>query len=168
MAAKKFQIGGVVWRAFRYWNNLDLAFSGFGGRAGWNTTFVPYSVLRFTRKRIKVMLLADSINGKEATEKDREPLFLDRSTMEQKGKQYHTRYHEYFYAAKPVRDPEQGGQPINAISILNLSTPHTESDVRRAYKRLARIHHPDNGGSNAAFIELKQAHDEALRLAVGE
>ena len=165
--ASTFKIGGVVWRGYRYWNNLDLTFSGLGGNVGWNTTFVPYLVLKFTRKRIKVMLLADSINGTDATAEDREPLFLDRGTMERQGKQYHTRFHEYFYATKPATDPEQRDtRQDSAHNVLNLPPFYTEDDVRRAYKRLARTAHPDSGGSNAAFIELKRAHDEALRTAL--
>jgi hypothetical protein len=162
-AATKFQVGKIVWRGFRYWNDLDLTLSGLGGYVGWNTTFIPYRILAVTEQRIKIGLLTDSINGTDATEKDRKPLFLDRGKMERQGKQYHTRFHEWFYAAKPATDPEQRGSQGNAISVLNLPTFYTKDDVRRAYKRLARIAHPDNGGSNAAFIELKRAHDEALR-----
>ncbi len=161
-----FKIGAIVWRGFRYWNDLDMTFSGLGGNVGWNTTFIPYQVLKFTRKQIKVMLLADSINGTDATEQDREPLVLDRKTMERTGKQYHTRFHEYFYAVKPDADPEQRAAQSNAPNVLNLPPLYTESDVRRAFKRLARTAHPDHGGSNAAFIELKKAHDEALRSAL--
>lgn len=161
-----FQVGNLVWRGYRYWNDFDMSFSGLGGYVGWNTTFVPYRILAITRQRIKVGLLPDSVNGKDATENDRKPLFLDLGKMERQGKQYHTRYHEYFYATKPASDPERRGSQVSASSVLNLPTPYTESDVRRAYKRLARTAHPDNGGSNAAFIELKRAHDEALKSAI--
>jgi len=165
--ATPFQVGKIVWRGYRYWNDLDLTFSGLGGHVGWNTSFIPYRILAVTGQRLKVGLLADSINGIAATEKDRKPLFLDLMKMERRGKQYHTRFHEYFYATKPATDPERRGSQANtAISVLNLPTLYTESDVRRAYKRLARTAHPDSGGSNAAFIELKRAHDEALRTAL--
>jgi hypothetical protein len=158
-----FKIGGIIWRGYRYWN--DISFIGIGGHVGWNTTFVAYRIIDFTPTRIKIALLADSINGIDATEKDRKPLFLNRATMEGRGKQYHTRYHEYFYAVKPERDPELRHSPVNAIGLLDLPIPYSESDVRRAYKRLARTAHPDHGGTEAAFIELKQAHDEAMRSA---
>lgn len=160
--------GKIVWRGYRYWNNLDLTFSGLGGKVGWNTTFVPYRILAVTSKRIKVALLPDSINGRSANELDRKPIFLDRAVLERDGKNYHARFREFFYAAKPATDPEQKSVQVtaSAISVLNLPALYTESDVRRAYKRLARTVHPDNGGSNAAFIELKRAHDEALRSAI--
>lgn len=158
--ADKFKIGGIVWRGYRYWN--DLTFAGIGGRVGWNTTFVPYRITGITGHRIKVQLLPDSINGEPATVKDKAPLFLNRATLAARGSQYHTRYHEYFYTTKPKRDPEQRHSSPESVSVLNLPTPYTEADVRRAYKRLAKKAHPDHGGSEAAFIELKQAHDAAL------
>lgn len=169
---REFRVGGIVWRGYRYWSGLSLLEQSLlgnpatGDYSGWNTTFVPYSVLAFTRKRIKVMLLPDSINGTEATEKDREPLFLDRATMERDGKQYHARYHEYFYAVKPKSDPEHRHSSSETIGVFNLPVPYTKADVRRAYKRLAHDAHPDHGGSESAFIELKKAHDEALRGAI--
>lgn len=165
MKTTRFQVGKIVWRGFRYWNDLNPIAALFG-RPGWNTTFIPYRILAITEQRIKIGLLADSINGTDATDKDRKPLFLDLGKMERQGKQYHTRFHEYFYATKPTTDPEQRGSQVSAISILNLPAIYTESDVRRAYKRLARTAHPDSGGSNAAFIELRRAHDEALRSAI--
>lgn len=163
-----FKVGKIVWRGYRYWNDLDMTFSGLGGYVGWNTTFVPYRILAITEQRIKVELLSDSINGNTVAEKDRKPLFLDRGKMEQQGKQYHTRFHEWFYTVKPTADPERKtAQAVEkASNVLNLPPIYTEQDVRRAYKRLARTAHPDSGGSNAAFIELKRAHDEALRSAI--
>lgn len=35
--------------------------------------------------------------------------------------------------------------------------------VRAAYRRLASVHHPDKGGSDAAMAELNRAQDEALQ-----
>lgn len=162
-----FQAGKIVWRGYRYWNDLDLTFSGLGGNVGWNTTFIPYRILAVTGQRLKVQLLADSINGTDATEKDRKPIFLDLGKMQRTGKQYHTRFHEYFYATKPTTNPERKSvESAAANNVLNLPTFYTKDDVRRAYKQLAKTTHPDLGGSNAAFIELKRAHDEALRTAI--
>lgn len=160
-----FKVGGIVWRGYRYSVDLRATWGRFG-YPGWNTLFVPYRILAITSQRIKVQLLPDSINGEPATAKDKSPLFLDRQTLAARGKQYHTRYHEYFYTTKPERDPEQRYSSPEKVSILNLPTPYTEADVRRAYKRLAKTAHPDCGGSEAAFIELKKAHDAALRSAV--
>ena len=97
--------------------------------------------------------------------------------MERDGKQYHSRFHEYFYAKKPAPESREwnwaGNKPNfvipnfsgDCLATLGLSAPYTKADVRRAYKRLAKTTHPDLGGSHQAFIKLKQAHDSALRFA---
>ncbi|XXT18803.1 hypothetical protein WME94_52110 [Sorangium sp. So ce429] len=45
---------------------------------------------------------------------------------------------------------------------LGLNWPCTEQDVKVAWRRGAKIHHPDQGGSNAGFIALKNAYDAAM------
>jgi hypothetical protein len=47
--------------------------------------------------------------------------------------------------------------------VLELSGPSSAADVRRAYRRLALLRHPDRGGTDAAFHELTQAYNAALR-----
>ncbi len=39
----------------------------------------------------------------------------------------------------------------------------TREDVKKAYRRLASLHHPDLGGSHHTMAELNVAQDEALR-----
>lgn len=154
---RTFKVGQIIWRGHRSWVNL---FDFTGGTVGWNTTFIPYRITGITAQRIKVEVLPDSING---TPSDKKPLFLKRGIMELAGKQYHTRFHEYFYAEKPKADPERRGSITN---VLNLTAPFTADDVNRQYKQLARKLHPDAGGTDAQFIELQRARDEALRLAM--
>jgi|SRR5882724_435535 len=156
-----FKVGQTIWRGYRYW--VDLSFVQFDYAAGWNTLFIPYRILAITSQRIKVQLLADSINGREANKK---PVYLNRAVLEKDGKQYHTRFHEYFYATKPSRDPEQRYSPAASISIFNLPSPFTAHDVNREYKKLARTLHPDAGGTHEQFVELQRTRDEALRLAM--
>ncbi|KYF57780.1 hypothetical protein BE04_39475 [Sorangium cellulosum] len=45
---------------------------------------------------------------------------------------------------------------------LGLTWPCTEQDVKVAWRRGVKVHHPDQGGSNAAFIDLKGAYDAAM------
>lgn len=169
----EFKIGGVVWRGYRYWAD-DRDFI-HGAQFGWNTQFAPYRIVAITAQRIVVEYQRNTIARRPTTKKEWSPLFLNRATMEREGKQYHTRYHEYFYAKKPKADPEHEYQfqphvpaPTKAMTILNLSAPYSVADVRRAYKRLALQTHPDLGGNSTDFIKLKQAHDDALRFATGE
>lgn len=50
------------------------------------------------------------------------------------------------------------------LAVLDLAWPCSRTDVRAAYRRLALVRHPDTGGEHRAFIALKKAFDEAIRL----
>lgn len=158
-----FKIGQLVWHGSRYWK-----FDGLVGseRAGWNTKFIPYQVVKITAKQIVV----DNTSMGEV-------FHLKREVMERQGKQYHTRFHEYFYATKPKSDPEHryefkghmgfGALPsYDALLTLGLRHPYTESAAKRAYRRLAKTAHPDKGGTSQEFTRLKTAYDTAIRFAV--
>ena len=54
------------------------------------------------------------------------------------------------------------------FTMLGLSFDCTQKDVKRAFRRKSREAHPDNGGSHAAFIELRQAYEQAMRLCSGD
>lgn len=163
---RKFQVGQTVYHGSRYWKSEGLT---AGEVLGWNTLYLPYRITKITPARIHV-----ERKGKDIC------LQLNRATMEREGKQYHTRFHEYFYAKKPApesKDWNWAGSNnytlpsfsqvfgVECLTTLGLSLPCTRDDVRRAYKRLAKIKHPDLGGSHHEFIKLKQAHDSALRFA---
>ena len=47
----------------------------------------------------------------------------------------------------------------NLYSVLGLSKGADTEDIRKAYKALAREHHPDKGGDPEKFKELSQAHE---------
>lgn len=47
-------------------------------------------------------------------------------------------------------------------AVLELQASATTAQINDAYRRLARKHHPDNGGSNEAMAELNVARDQAL------
>lgn len=154
---RTFQVGQTVYHGWRYWKSDGLE---SGEVLGWNTLYLPYRITKITAARIHVEHKDTRIQ-------------LNRETMETKGKQYHTRFHEYFYAEKPKPESKDwnwtGSKPVfngDALATLGLSLPCTQADVRRAYKRLAKTAHPDAGGSHQAFIKLKQAHDSALRFAI--
>ena len=60
------------------------------------------------------------------------------------------------------------GAHANCFTILGLSFDCTQKDVKRAFRRKSREVHPDNGGSHEAFIELRQAYEQAMRLCSGD
>lgn len=149
---RTYSIGDTIYHGDRYWKQDNPAPHE---RVGWNTEYVPFKVVKITAKRIH----ARSPDGTITIQ-------LDRKTMETKGEQYHSRFHEYFYAkipkAKPVRHV---GSPVlhGALNFLSITPPYTPVDVRRAYKRLAPKLHPDRGGSHDQFLQLTKMRDIALR-----
>lgn len=156
---RTFQVGQTIYHGWRYWKTDGLE---KGEVLGWNTLYLPYRITKITAARIHVEHKDTRVQ-------------LNREAMERDGKQYHSRFHEYFYAKKPAPESSnwnwagsRGSQPAflgDGFNVLGLSPPCTQAEVRRAYKRLALKLHPDQGGNHQDFIKLKQAHDSALRFA---
>ena len=45
-------------------------------------------------------------------------------------------------------------------NILGVQSTASQDEIKRAYKKLAREHHPDvNGGDGNRFKEISEAHD---------
>lgn len=54
------------------------------------------------------------------------------------------------------------GSPRDWWTVLGLQQTATAAEIRDAFNRLAREHHPDRGGSNDRMAEIIRARDEAL------
>lgn len=52
--------------------------------------------------------------------------------------------------------------PAEAFRILNLPSSASPDEVRSAFRNLAKVCHPDTGGTAEAFRELKEAQEVAL------
>lgn len=83
---RTFQVGQIVFHGRRYWKSAGLEKDEV---LGWNTLYLPYRITKITAARIHVLHKHTSLQ-------------LNRATMEHDGNQYHTRFHEYFYAEKPA------------------------------------------------------------------
>ena len=55
-------------------------------------------------------------------------------------------------------------QPFDYLSLLGVSFPCSISDVKTAYRKLAKRFHPDQGGSHDEFLALRDAYEKALHL----
>ena len=47
---------------------------------------------------------------------------------------------------------------MNPYEVLGLDKDATDEQIKKAYKRLSKKHHPDNGGDNEKFLELDKAY----------
>jgi hypothetical protein len=51
----------------------------------------------------------------------------------------------------------------SALDILGIeSKSPTEGEIKKQYRKLVRIHHPDTGGNPEIFIEIRQAYEQLL------
>ncbi|BDI20955.1 hypothetical protein ANSO36C_67570 (plasmid) [Nostoc cf. commune SO-36] len=48
--------------------------------------------------------------------------------------------------------------------VLGVSPGATEDEVREAYRKLARQHHPDNGGSADQMAAINAAYEQAKQV----
>jgi len=48
--------------------------------------------------------------------------------------------------------------------ILQIEPPVTEDDIKKAYRKLCLVHHPDKGGSNDEFIKINNAYNELVSV----
>jgi hypothetical protein len=54
---------------------------------------------------------------------------------------------------------------VAACALLGLARPFTEAQAKKAYRTLAKVHHPDAGGRTEAFQRLQGAYELALKAA---
>ena len=64
--------------------------------------------------------------------------------------------------ASPPRPARTGMSREEALAVLGLKPGAGEEEIRAAHKRLMRMAHPDNGGSDWLASRLNQARDTLL------
>jgi DnaJ-class molecular chaperone len=47
----------------------------------------------------------------------------------------------------------------DAYKLLGVRPPFNEQELRRAFKALAKVHHPDKGGDQDTFVRLRAAYE---------
>ena len=60
---------------------------------------------------------------------------------------------------------ESPPRPIAAHEVLGIARGATQAEIKRAFRALALVTHPDQGGDPAAFQRVKRAYESALRKA---
>lgn len=56
-----------------------------------------------------------------------------------------------------------GDQEQKAYQVLGLSSSASMQMIRRTYRRLAGLHHPDKGGDALQFMEVRQAYEVLVK-----
>lgn len=51
---------------------------------------------------------------------------------------------------------------MDSFEVLGISSSASETEIKSAYKKLAREHHPDKGGDPERFQEIQKAYESAL------
>jgi hypothetical protein len=94
---------------------------------------------------------------------------LDRAALERDG---HARAtgtgaggRDYYLRPEPVKGGARTPAVPDCFRTLHLTPPCTRQEITRAYRALAGRAHPDRGGSHEAFLALRRAYEQALRLA---
>ena len=54
------------------------------------------------------------------------------------------------------------------LNVLNITFDTSKKDARRAFMRLARVYHPDKGGSTQKFQRLTEAYEHVTNDAIRE
>jgi DnaJ-class molecular chaperone len=52
---------------------------------------------------------------------------------------------------------------MSPFEILEIPETATPEQIKRAYRRLAAMHHPDRGGDAAAFTRIRKAYEQAMK-----
>lgn len=92
-----------------------------------------------------------------------------RAGRPKKPQQFHQYQRPMAPHSPPPRAPVREPRPEWA-AVLGVPWPVTGPQIRRAYLRLSKRHHPDVGGSDARMQKINEAHDAAaawLRTAPG-
>lgn len=66
-----------------------------------------------------------------------------------------------------VREPSRMARSMTTLKLKrsDLHSPHLEQTIKRAFRRQAKKHHPDQGGDAGLFRRLHQAYEQLLRWA---
>jgi hypothetical protein len=73
---------------------------------------------------------------------------------------------ELFAKLMPERDRIAGkSRRVACFTTLGIKPTASVAEIKAAYRRLALERHPDVGGDHNGFVRLRQAYEQALRVA---
>jgi len=131
---------------------------------------VAYRVVRVTAKYAYVSGLPEELSGRAAAAfvlpTDR--IRLSRQALTDQGYAFVPLIDvdDPVFFTRPIQE-RQGHYPVErpgCFERLDLPFPSTADQVRSAYRKQAKRHHPDAGGEQLAFLRLQADYERALRL----
>jgi hypothetical protein len=66
-------------------------------------------------------------------------------------------------AARPTTTSTERPRPADPYVLLGVAATATLDEVKAAFRKKALEHHPDHGGTPAAFMAVKRAYDSVVK-----
>jgi hypothetical protein len=131
---------------------------------------MPRSSRHLVVKKTKKKVFVEVRNWSHADEDwqryyGRECVTLDRAELEREGCVWSGRRRQTYYTT-PWEERHRRSDP-DCLKSLGLRSGATKQEIKAAYRRLAKITHPDRGGSHEGFVALHRAYEQAMALATG-
>jgi Skp family chaperone for outer membrane proteins len=133
---------------------------------------------RIKREQDRIRREAEELRYENEKRRQREEERKQREEARRREEELDRILREHFERMRKKREQEQRQQQYqnrqqrqqsasnnnmaNAMKLLGLSEGFTEKDVKKAYRRLSKIHHPDVGGKEVNFLKLKKAYDYVM------
>jgi hypothetical protein len=131
----------------------------------------PHLVIKRTKKRVFVSRTSYRERDSPFAVQDTSPLYddrpktysLDRAKLEADGSVWCREARDDFFTL-PHDEYQRSGQDWRPweLATLGLKAGASPEQIKSAYRRLARQHHPDCGGDPERFKELQRAYERAL------
>lgn len=136
-------------------------------RAGKRYTFrcakwlVPLDNYRAAQLTIVRLYQALEDYGTTREEADAAPL----NTRQKRQREAEAAFDQLFGTFQPLPDDTVlliGDGAVNWWDVLGVARDADRRAIENAFKALARVHHPDHGGTDAAFIRLRRAYEAGI------
>lgn len=120
-----------------------------------NTSMEAYRIRReeiYKREKEIEKKLREALRREENLRRERES-----ERFRREREKFRNQYKEY---QQQINLQENERKNINnAMNLLGLNKGFTIKDVKKSYRRLSKIHHPDMGGTQNNFIRLTKAYN---------
>ena len=115
----------------------------------------PHLIVKKTKKLVFV-----EANQYHSNPWERVTYALNRAEIDEKGSVYSHPARQIFFTT-PYEQRHHSWVPPE-LAVLGLQRGATQVEIKAAYRKLARQHHPDRGGDPEKFKEIHAAYEQAL------